>query len=111
MEYAEGMAIALSLPDVVESTHYGGLAPKRNGRAFLGEGHEPGDCAVKLDWDTHDRLLHEKPHIYFKTPHYEGSPWLLARLDALDRVEARALLQAAWNDAPNPARRRKPSAT
>src|SRR5690348_11136177 len=95
------------MPDVVESTHYGGLAPKRDGHAFIGQGHEPGAFAAKLDWETHDRLLQDKPRIYFKTPHYEGSPWLLARLHALDHHEARALLLSAWNDAPNPARRRK----
>lgn len=110
MEYEEILAIALTFPDVSESTHYRELGAKRKKRAFIGRGHEPGAFAVRLDWATHNRLLTERPDIYFKTPHYDGWPWLLARLDALNREEAQELLEAAWKGAAKPAHLRKRAA-
>jgi len=104
MEFAEVIAIALGLPGVEELPFYGSPAWKRDGRAFMAPGREPGAFTVKLDWETHDRLLAERPEVYFKTPHYERSPWLLVRLDPLERDEARALIEAAWADAPNKAK-------
>ena len=109
MEYEELLVLALTLPDVEIRLHFREPSAKRTGRIMLTRGHVPGACAVKLDWQTHDQLLARKARIYFKTPHYEGSPWLLARLDALDPEEAASLLHAAWEDAPNPARKAKTS--
>lgn len=109
MTYEQVVAIALELPDVGEALMYGKPAVKRAGRFMLAPGREPGTIAVKVDWETHDRLLDERPDVFFKTPHYEGWPGFLARLDPLDEELARELAAAAWEDAPKKAKIFKPS--
>jgi hypothetical protein len=90
----------LELPDVAEAMSYGTPCLKRKGKFMLRLKEDGESIAVKLDWDTHDRLLAERPDVYYKTPHYEGYPALLARLDALDQDEAWSLVRASWENAP-----------
>lgn len=37
-----------------------------------------------------------KPHAFFSTPHYDGHPYVLVRLEAVDPVELAELLEDAW---------------
>ena len=37
------------------------------------------------DLDDREALLQGDPDVYFTTPHYEGSPHILVRLEAIDR--------------------------
>jgi hypothetical protein len=84
---------------------YGTPSLKRRGK-FMLRLKEDGECiAVKLDWETHDHLLAERPDVYYKTPHYEGYPALLARLDALEETEASELIRASWENAPETVKR------
>jgi hypothetical protein len=107
MTYDDIVRMALELPDVEEALMYGQPAVKRAGRFMLAPGRVDGCIAVKLDWETHDRLLEESPEIYFKTPHYEGWPGFLARLGKLNKKQAKALVLASWEDAPKVGKRRK----
>jgi hypothetical protein len=34
--------------------------------------------------------------VYFSTPHYDGWPYVLVRLDAVDPVELAELIEDAW---------------
>src|SRR3954463_2856038 len=46
-------------------------------------------------------LIESDPDIYFTTPHFDGYPAILARLDALDLAELTELITEAWlNRAP-----------
>jgi hypothetical protein len=46
-------------------------------------------------------LIETDPDIYFTTPHFDGYPAILARLDALDAEELAELITEAWlNRAP-----------
>lgn len=92
------------LPEVEESLSWRTPSLKRKGKFMLRLKEDGESIAVKLDWETHDRLLRQRPEVYFKTPHYEGYPALLARLEALTEADARALLRASWENAPLPAR-------
>ena len=105
MTYDAVVQIALALPDVEEGLTWGTPGVKRKGR-FMFRLKEDGETiAVKLDWETRDRLLSELPQVYFLTPHYEGYPALLARLSVLTEDLARPLVEASWADALKPAKR------
>jgi hypothetical protein len=46
-------------------------------------------------------LIESDPDIYFTTPHFDGHPAILARLDVLDVAELAELITEAWlNRAP-----------
>lgn len=107
MTYEDCVRIAFELDDVEESLYYGSPTIKRKNRAMFG-GKEDGEVlSIKVDWDTHDRLLDERPDVFYKTPHYETWPWFLVRYKLLAEHELRSLIKASWEDAPKPAKRRK----
>jgi hypothetical protein len=41
-------------------------------------------------------LVADDPDVYFTTPHFEGYPAVLVRLDAIDRADLAELLTEAW---------------
>jgi hypothetical protein len=100
MTYDRIVEIGLSFPDVEDTMAWGTPGLKRKKRFMLRLKEDGETIAAKVDWETHDRLLKEKPNVYFKTPHYDGYPAVLARLDLLDDAEAQLLLRASWEDAP-----------
>ncbi len=105
MTFDDLVRLGCELPDVSEAMAWGTPGLKRKGKFMLRLKEDGESVAVKLDWEMHDRLLAESPEIYFKTPHYEGYPALLARFELLDEEAARTLLKASWKDAPKPAQR------
>ena len=62
---------------------------------------------VKVDWESHDRLLEKYPTILYKTPHFDSYPALHADLDLLNHELAKELIQLSWDDAPNKVKFRK----
>ena len=104
MTYDDIVRIGLTFEDVEEALSWGTPGLKRKGKFMLRLKEDGETIAVKLDWDTHDRLLEEAPEVFFKTPHYEGYPALLARLDAIGPSLASELLQASWRSAFSPQR-------
>ena len=106
MTYEELVGIAVELPEVNEARGFGLVCVRRN-RDLMFSLKKDGTVAVKLDWETRDRMLEKSPDKFFVTRNYQRQPWLLARILLLDEVEARSLVKAAWEDAPNPAKSRK----
>jgi len=104
MTYDEIVEIGLGFADVEDTLAWGTPGLKRKKRFMLRLKEDGETIAVKVSWDVHDRLLADKPEIFFKTPHYDGYPAVLARLDMLDHPEAKALVEASWRDAPMPAK-------
>ena len=52
---------------------------------------------------TRRALLRGDPDTYFTTPHYDGSPHVLVRLERIDEDELAALIEDAWRlTAPRP---------
>jgi hypothetical protein len=109
--------IALALPEVTEKPSGTGLAfwlvkdksfawerpLRKSDLAALGEAAPKGAIlGVRVqDLDMKDALLSEEPNIYFTTPHFNGYPAVLVRLNAISVGELRELLTDAWvNRAP-----------
>jgi hypothetical protein len=96
MTFDEVRAMALALPQVEESTSYETPA-FRIGKRLIARLHQDGDAlVVRVDGLEREALLATKPDQFFETPHYEGTNWILARLDTVDPQELAELLAAAW---------------
>jgi hypothetical protein len=48
------------------------------------------------DIGEREALLQGQPEVFFSTPHYDGYPYVLVHLHAVDPVELAELLEDAW---------------
>jgi hypothetical protein len=48
------------------------------------------------DMGEREALLQGQPDVFFTTPHYDGYPYVLVRLQDVDPVELAELLEEAW---------------
>lgn len=85
------------LPGIEAGTSYGTPA-LRVSRKLLCRMWEDGETLVLLRvGDIEQRFLMDtQPHIFFKTPHYEGYDIVLVHLSQVDEDELRALLEQSW---------------
>ena len=103
--------LARALPGVEESTSYGNRAWKVGGKGFVWE--RPlrasdrkalGDAApdgpilgVRVEHlVAKEALLADDPDVYFTTPHFNGYPAVLVRLDVITLADLRELTVEAW---------------
>jgi hypothetical protein len=91
--------IALALPGVEDSTSYGELALKLNGKLLACKpshrSAEPDSLVVRVDIADRAQLLAEAPDVYYVTEHYVGYPTVLVRLSRIDAQALRGLLAMA----------------
>jgi hypothetical protein len=106
--------IALALPDTAEDRGHGGTATwKVRGRLFLwerplgkadlaahGEVEQSGPVlGVRVvDEGAKHALVADEPEVFFTTPHFDGYPAVLVRLDALCEQVLEELAVEAWLD-------------
>ena len=91
--------IALALPETVEGRSYQG-SPSFTvaGRSFLRLRTEAEGALVVFVPDLGEKqaLLEGDPDVYFTTPHYDGYPAVLVRLDLVGLDELRELVTESW---------------
>lgn len=102
--FADVREIALSMPDVTETTAYGMPAFKAGKKRFAGQpiarsDVEANTLGVYLSFEERDRLVASRPDVYYVTEHFAPYPAVLARLSKMRRSELRELLAAAWRTA------------
>ncbi|MEV1147182.1 MmcQ/YjbR family DNA-binding protein [Micromonospora sp. NPDC049799] len=104
--------IALSLPETTEKPSYDGLpAWKVRDKGFVWERplrradlEALGDTAPDgpilgaqvPDLGAREALLADDPTVYFTTPHFDGYPAVLVRLERIDVDELTELITEAW---------------
>jgi hypothetical protein len=91
-------AIALGMPGAEERASYGGRPSWRTKtRMFTWIRDDPEALVVWVEWEEEKQALVEsEPDRFFTTPHYDGHPVVLVRLDAVDVAEARELVTESW---------------
>jgi hypothetical protein len=58
---------------------------------------EPDALVMRVsDLGERHSLLQGQPDAFFSTPHYDGYPYVLVRLEAVDPVELDELIEEAW---------------
>ena len=89
--------LALSLPEVVETTSYRSPAFAVRGKTFAGVSRHEGAIWTRCDPDERPLLVASNPDAYRLTPHFERSPaYLLIWLDRATADDVRERLVDAW---------------
>jgi len=111
--FADVRKIALSMPEVEETTGYGMPWFKAGKTRFAGEpvprpDVEPNSIGVSISFEDRDRLTASRPDVYYVTKHFAPYPTVLARLRTISLEELRELLAVGWHYAME---RKKPKKT
>jgi hypothetical protein len=84
-------------PGVEVTTSYGTPALKVRGKFMCRMRTEPDALVMRVsDLGEREALLQGQPDAFFSTPHYDGYPYVLVRLEAVDPVELDELIEEAW---------------
>lgn len=89
--------IVLALMEAEESTWFGTPSFKVGAKSFARLRDDGTVLVVRTEMEIRDALMQTRPDTYFITPHYEGHPYLLVRLDRADPHELADLLTDAWD--------------
>jgi hypothetical protein len=85
------------LPGVEVSTSFGTPALKVRKKGMCRLRTNPAALVVRVtDLGEREMLLRSEPEVFFSTPHYDGWPYVLVRLDAVALDELAELLEDAW---------------
>jgi hypothetical protein len=96
-EWADVVAAGARLPEVQEGTSYRTAALKVRGKALCRLRTDPDALVVRvLDVADAEALVRGEPDVFFTTPHYDGYPYVLVRLEAVGQEQLRELLEDAW---------------
>ena len=109
--WADVAEIAVGLPEVAEEPTFGNRAWKVRKKLFVWERplrpkevEQLGDAApdgeilgVRVpDEEAKAALLASEPEIYFTTPHFDGYPSVLVRLERIPRADLEEAIVEAW---------------
>jgi hypothetical protein len=88
---------ALTLPETIEKPSHGMPGFRVKDKLFA-RIDEQGDLVVwRENLDEKEALIEAEPDKFFTTPHYDGHPMILVRLEAVDREELLDLLEDSWD--------------
>jgi hypothetical protein len=97
LEWKDVVEIGSRFPGVEEGTSYGTPSMKVRGKFMCRLRTNPDALVVRvIDLADRDALLKGEPDVFFITPHYEGYPAVLVRLDAVGRELLAELIEDAW---------------
>jgi hypothetical protein len=100
LDFDDVRKIAMTLPDVEDSTIHGAPSLKVRGKLLtcpaLHRSAESNTLAVRIGFDTRAELLAAEPDVYYVTDHYLNNPTVLVRLSRIHRDALRDLLNMAW---------------
>ena len=69
----------------------------RTGKGICRLRTDPDALVLRVtDLGEREALLQGQPEAFFSTPHYDGYPYVLVRLDKVDPVELAELIEDAW---------------
>jgi hypothetical protein len=91
------VAIGTRLPGVEVGTSYGTAALRVRGKGMCRLRSDPDALVIRVaDMGEREALLQGDPDVFFSTPHYDGWPYVLVRLERVDPVELGELVEDAW---------------
>lgn len=89
--------IGKRFPEVEVSTSYGTPALKVRKKLLCRMRTEPDALVLRvIDMGEREALLQGQPDVFFTTPHYDGYPYVLVRLEKADAVELAELIEDVW---------------
>src|ERR671917_1833937 len=95
--WADVVAIGRELPETEEGTWFRTPCLRVRKKSFCRMKEDGETLVVRVvDLEDKEALLRSDPDVFFTTPHYDGYPYVLVRLEAVDPVELGELLEEAW---------------
>lgn len=89
--------IALRFPGVEVGTWYGTPGLKVRGKGIARLRTDPDALVLRVvDMEEREALLQGQPDAFFSTAHYDGHPYVLVRLEVVNRAELGELIEEAW---------------
>jgi hypothetical protein len=89
--------IGTRLPGVEVGTSFRTPALRVRGKGMCRLRTHPDALVLRVaDMGEREALLQGQPDVFFSTPHYDGYPYVLVRLELVDRAELAELLEEAW---------------
>jgi hypothetical protein len=90
-------AIGLRYPEVERTTWFGTPSLKVAGKGMCRLRTDPDALVIRvLDLGDREALLKGQPDVFFTTPHYDGYPYVLVRLEEIDETQLEELIEDAW---------------
>src|SRR5688500_2744114 len=87
----------MRFPGVETGTSYGAPALRVRGKGMCRLRTDPDALVVRVvDLMDRQALIQSRPDAFFSTPHYDGYPYVLVRLDVVELDELAELLEDAW---------------
>jgi hypothetical protein len=91
------VGIGTRFPEVEEGTCFGTPALRVRGKFMCRLRTDPDALVVRvIDRADAQALLLGQPEVFFSSPHYDGHPYVLVRLDVVRPEELAELLEDAW---------------
>jgi hypothetical protein len=91
------IAIGERFPGVEVSTSWGRPALKAAGKFMCSIREDPDAFVFRvLDVPDQQALVQGEPDVFFTTPHYDGWPYVLVRLDTVTPAQLEELVEDAW---------------
>jgi hypothetical protein len=91
------VSIGTRFPGVELTRSYGTPALKVRGKFMCRLRTDPDALVLRvIDLGEREALLQGQPDAFFSTPHYDGHPYVLVRLESVDSVELAELIEDAW---------------
>ena len=96
--WTDVVAIGKRFPGVEEGTWFRTPALKVAGKGGFCRLREDPDALVMRVPDEEDKeaLLQGDPDVFFTTPHYDGYPFVLIRLEKVDDEQLAELVEDGW---------------
>ena len=95
--WADVVELGLRLPEVEESTWFGTPSLKVRDKSMCRLRADPDALVLRvLDVEDAQALVRGQPDVFFSTPHYDGWPYVLVRLEAVSREQLEELIEDAW---------------
>jgi hypothetical protein len=90
-------AIGTRFPGVEIATSYGRPALKVAGKFMCSVRQNPDAFVFRvLDVPDQQALVRGQPDVFFTTPHYDGWPYVLVNIDAVEPQQLAELIEDAW---------------
>jgi hypothetical protein len=89
--------IGTRLPGVEVGTSFRTPALRVRGKGMCRLRTNPNALVLRVtDIGEREALLQGQPDVFFTTPHYDGYPYVLVRLETVDAAELGELIEEAW---------------
>ncbi|MGO9820502.1 MAG: MmcQ/YjbR family DNA-binding protein [Solirubrobacteraceae bacterium] len=89
--------IGSRFPGLEQSTSYGTPSLKVRGKFVCRLRTNPDALVMRvIDVGEKEALLQGDPETFFSTPHYDGYPAVLIRIERVDPVELAELIEDGW---------------